>query len=123
MAEVKVSDAVSFYMPYSASRNDHPAGALLYREDNVVDDKDYIELQEHRAIICLPENTVELTITAKVFENGELQTVSAKYGMSQVREMFEKADKGYIDDDDQFVITEKGLEWLEELNRERDDRP
>lgn len=88
-----------------------------------MDDKEYIELNEHRAIIGLPENTVELTITAKVFEDGELQTVSAKYGMSQVREMFEKADKGYIDDDDRFVITEKGLAWLEELERERDDRP
>lgn len=82
-----------------------------------MDDKDYIELQEHRAIIGLPENTVELTITAKVFENGELQKVQMVYGMSQVREMFEKADKGYIDDDDRFVITDKGLQWLEEQER------
>lgn len=88
-----------------------------------MDDKDYVELKEHRAIVCLPENTVELTVTAKVFEGGELQTVSLTYSMSQVREMFEKADKGYIDDDDRFMITDKGLEWLEELNRERDDRP
>lgn len=88
-----------------------------------MDDKDYIELQEHRAIINLPENTVELTITAKVFENGELQEVQTVYSMSQVREMFEKADDGYIDDNDRFVITEKGRAWLEELERERGDRP
>ncbi len=87
-----------------------------------MDDREYIELNEHRAMINLPENTVELTVTAKVFEGGELRTVSLTYGMSQVREMFEKADKGYIDDDDQFVITEKGLAWLEELENERNDR-
>lgn len=87
-----------------------------------MDDREYIELNEHRAMINLPENTVELTVTAKVFEGGELHTVSLTYGMSQVREMFEKADKGYIDDDDRFVITEKGIAWLEELKNERNDR-
>jgi hypothetical protein len=87
-----------------------------------MDDREYIELNEHRAMINLPENTVELTVTAKVFEDGELRTVSLTYGMSQVREMFEKADKGYIDDDDRFMITEKGLAWLEELENERNDR-
>lgn len=82
----------------------------------------YIELTEHRAIICLPENTVEMTVVAKVYENGELQTVEMTYGISQIREMFRKADDGYIDDDDRFVITEKGLAWLEELENERNDR-
>lgn len=88
-----------------------------------MDDKKGIELQEHRAMIYLPENTVELTINAKVFENGKLQNVSMTYGMSQVREMFEKADHGYIDDDDTFMLTEKGIAWINELERERNDRP
>ena len=87
-----------------------------------MEEKGFVTLQEHRAMIYLPENSVEVTVTAKVFENGELQTVSMTYGMSQVREMFEKADRGYIDDDDRFVITDKGMEWLEELERERNDR-
>jgi len=87
-----------------------------------MDDKEYIALKEHRAIIGLPENTVELIVTAKVFEDGKLQTVSMTYSMAQVRDMFEKADNGYIDDDDRFVITEKGFAWLEELENERNDR-
>ncbi len=82
-----------------------------------MEEKEYIELQEHRAMIHLPENAVEVTMEAKVFENGELQTVSKTYNMSQIREMFRKADDGYIDDDDRFTITEKGLEWLEEQER------
>ena len=84
-----------------------------------MDDKKYIELNEHRAIIGLPENTVELTITAKVFEGGELETVSMTYSMSQVRDMFEKADRGYIDDEDTFVLTDKGRAWFDEYERER----
>ena len=30
---------------------------------------------------------------------------------------------GYIDDNDTFVITDKGRAWLEELERERNERP
>ena len=75
----------------------------------------YIELTEHRAIIRLPENTVEMTVVAKVYENEKLQTVKMTYDLSQIREMFEKADDGYIDDDDRFVLTDKGRKFLEEL--------
>ena len=34
--------------------------------------------------------------------------------LSDIREAFRKADDGYIDDDDRYMITEKGLKWLEE---------
>lgn len=83
-------------------------------------DKEYIELQEHRAMMYLPENAVEVTMAAKVFENGELQTVSKTYDMQEIREMFRKADDGYIDDDDTFVITDKGRAFLEELESRRE---
>ena len=33
--------------------------------------------------------------------------------------MFRKADEGYIDDDDTFVITDKGRAFLEELESRR----
>lgn len=82
-----------------------------------------VELIEHRAIIGVPENTVALTLTAKVYHDGEIVSVSKEYGMSEIRAMFEKADSGYIDDDDRFVITDKGIAWLEELEHERNERP
>ena len=53
-------------------------------------------------------------MTAKVYMDGEIKEVSRTYDMKEVREMIRKADEGYIDDDDRFVITEKGLAWLEE---------
>lgn len=78
-----------------------------------MDNKEYIELPEHRAMIMLPENSVELTMLATVYVDGKLQTVSMTYDMGQIREMFQKADDGYFDDDDTYVITEAGRAWLE----------
>jgi len=73
-----------------------------------------VEIMEHRAMLCLPENAVEVEINAKVFENGELMNVSKKLSMQDLREAFRKADDGYIDDDDVFVLTEKGKAYCEE---------
>ena len=76
-----------------------------------------IDLEVHRAIIELPENTVALTIAAKVYMDGEIKEVLKDYSISDIREMFRKADDGYIDENDRFMITEKGLAWLEEQER------
>lgn len=79
--------------------------------------EEMIELEEHRAIMCLPANAVAVQVNVKVYEDGEIIDVGASYSLSEIREMFRKADEGYIDDDDTFVITEKGKAWLEERNR------
>lgn len=78
-----------------------------------------IELMNHRAIIEIPENSVKLKLVIDVYDDddGEIKTVSAEYGLSQIREMFRKADNGYIDDDDKFYITEKGREYLKAIER------
>ena len=80
--------------------------------------KNEISLLEHRAILFgFPEHAVEIEIQAKVFENGELLNVTRKMDMDEIREAFRKADDGYIDDDDRFVITDKGIAYLEEHNQ------
>ena len=73
-----------------------------------------VMLNEHRAMICLPEDAVEVRFEAKVYHDGELITVQKILTMGDLREAFRKADEGYIDDDDVFVVTEKGKMWLEE---------
>ena len=35
----------------------------------------------------------------------------------QIEMAFQKADDGYIDDNDRFEITEKGKAWLDELRK------
>ena len=77
-----------------------------------------VELQEHRAMIYIPENAVEVVLSVKVYHDGELINVSRTIGISEIREAFRKADDGYIDDDDRFVLTDKGKEYLERMNAE-----
>ena len=72
-----------------------------------------IEMMEHWAVIGLPPNAVEVDIRVTVFENGELLDVSKKLNIDDIRTAFKKAEEGYIDDDDVFVMTDKGREWLE----------
>ena len=88
-----------------------------------MDDKEMVEVKVHRAMIELPERAVEVEVHAKIYSEGKLIDVLKKYDLDEIREMFRKADDGYIDEDDRFVITEKGRAWLEELNMEQNDRP
>ena len=81
------------------------------------DDKEEIELVSHRAMLEMPNNAVEAKMLIKVFQDGELIEVSKTLDMDEIREAFRKADDGYVDDDDRFVITEKGMAWLEEHNQ------
>ena len=83
------------------------------------EERETIELQNHRAMIELPEDTVSLMLTAKVYHEGELVTVGMGYSISEIREMFRKADDGYIDDDDRFVLTDRGKAFLEEIGKRK----
>ena len=76
-----------------------------------------VELMNHRAMVELPENAVEITVNAKVYHGGKLISVGKTMDMEEIRTAFRKADDGYIDDDDTFVITEKGKAWLDEQRK------
>lgn len=84
-----------------------------------------VVLNENRAMVYLPEDAVEVRFEAKVYHDGELITAQKILTMGDLREAFRKADEGYIDDDDVFVVTEKGKKWLEkrtELFEEREEQ-
>ena len=76
---------------------------------------EYIELDEHRAMVTLPENAVEINIEAKIYDGGKIKHVARTMSMQDIREAFHKADSGYIDEDDRFTITDAGKQYLEEL--------
>lgn len=67
-----------------------------------------IELAEEYAVILLPKNSVEVYTEVKVFENGELMTVSKLMSLDDIREAFKQADEGYIDPDATYALTDKG---------------
>lgn len=85
-------------------------------------EQEYIELTNHRAMIEIPENSVEVQMIIKVYVDGEIKKVSATLDQKMIRESFRKADDGYFDEDDRFVITESGLRFMEELERERNSQ-
>lgn len=82
-----------------------------------------IELTNERAILEIPENCVELTLNCTVFLDGKLQVVQRIMTMKEIQEAVRKADEGYIDEDDRFILTEKGkslANWIDE--QEANDR-
>ena len=83
---------------------------------NKIKPEEEIELVEHRAMITLPEIAIEVKIEAIVYIEGELHTVTKTLNMSDIRDAFQKADDGYIDDEDKFYITEKGKEYLKMID-------
>ena len=85
-------------------------------------EQEYIELTNHCAMIEIPKNSVEVQMIIKVYVDGEIKTVSSTLDQEMIREVFRKADDGYIDEDDRFVITENGLRYMEEIERERNSQ-
>ena len=80
-----------------------------------------MELKESRAMVYLPENAVEVEIKATIFSNGELVKVGKIMALKEIQESFRDAEENYIGSDDRFVLTEKGLKWLEELEAKEND--
>lgn len=80
-----------------------------------------IELQDHRAMVYLPENAVAATIQCRVYdpESQDLIRVSRELSIGDIREAFRNADDGYIDDNDRFTITDKGIAYLDEIAKNR----
>lgn len=75
-----------------------------------------IELKSNFAVIEIPVNAVEMVINTTVFHEGELINVKTKYSMSEIKDAFHKAEMGYIDDDAEFELTDKGRAVLDLFN-------
>lgn len=70
-----------------------------------------VELLQARAIIWIPENAVEGDMIFKIYHNGQIREVRRTMDMKEIREAIRKGED-YIDDDDIFVLTEKGKDAL-----------
>lgn len=76
-----------------------------------------IMVNESRAMIYIPDNSVEADLSFKVFVDGEIKSVCKKMNMKELQEAITDAEKNYIGEDDTFVITEEGKRWLESLQK------
>lgn len=82
----------------------------------MVKNNDEIYLEQNYIVLSLPTETVEIEIIAKVYHDGELINVKKTLSIQEVRDAFKEAEEGYIPLDAEFQVTEKGLEYLEELD-------
>ena len=81
-----------------------------------IDDIEFVD-----AVFSIPKNCVHIMLTAETFENGEAHTVKAEFSQSDVRDAINLFEATSAGDYPQYVITDKGREWLERLQREVDD--
>ena len=69
-------------------------------------------------ILYMPPETVEITLTLKVLQDGELVTAHRTLGVTEVRKAFQDAEDNYIDPDRTYTLTDKGRELVEQIRKE-----
>lgn len=69
-------------------------------------EREYIDLKEERAIIMLPEDSVEIEISATIYKDGELCYVSKRLNNKELYKAFCDAEENYIDPTDMFELVE-----------------
>ena len=74
-----------------------------------------IELDSAYAIVQLPTSAVEVTISAKVYVNGEIKTVQNLLNMKAIQSAIREAEDNYISEDAVFTLTDKGREYAERI--------
>ena len=80
-------------------------------------EEEIIELEDEFIVLGIPKDTVEVTISAKVYHDGELLEVRRTMMPHEVREAFKEAETGYIPSDAVFSLTPLGEKYADELIR------
>lgn len=77
-----------------------------------------VELKNDYVVFAIPQCSVEVTITAKVYLDGEIQTVERTLGMQEIRAAVKEAEEIYIPPDAMFALTDVGKRYLEDHREE-----
>ena len=88
---------------------------LIERRDNAMSNNKDIQLEEEFIVLAIPSSTIEVTISAKVWKDGEVKEVSRTMPFEEVRSAIEEARDSYIPSDAVFTLTELGEARLEAL--------
>ena len=81
-----------------------------------MNNEDGIRLDEDFIVLTIPKNTVELRMLLQVYVDHTLIPVTKDMDMFEIREAFKKAEDGYIDEDDEFVLSDEAKAYLDRLN-------
>lgn len=81
-------------------------------ERKTLNDDDGVWMDNDFIVLSIPKNTIELRMLMQVYVNGTIVPVTKDLDMHEVREAFQKAADGYIDEDDEFVLTDKAKQMF-----------
>ena len=80
-----------------------------------------IELPQEYIVLAIPDSTVEVTINANVYYDGEIHKVTRVMDFNEVRDAIKEAQDGYIPSDAIFSLTPLGEKRLNELQERYGD--
>lgn len=64
-------------------------------------------------MIYLPSDALKVDIVASIYYDNEITEVVKTLSRDEIKAAIEDAEMNYMEDEDMFVLTEKGLDLLE----------
>ena len=80
-----------------------------------LDDNTYMQLSEEFIVLAIPDDTVEVDITAKIYVDHELHEVTKHMDFPEVRAAIREARQGYMPSDALFCLRKTGQDKVREL--------
>lgn len=80
-----------------------------------------VELTNDYIVLEIPEDSVEVSIIAKVWTGDKIQTVAKTLGMKEIKAAVKEAEAIYIPPDAMFVLTDVGRKYLDEHRAEMEE--
>ena len=69
-----------------------------------MEEEKFVELEEDFIVLAIPSTTMEVSITAKVWNDGEVIDVTRTLPFAEVRAAFNEAHAGYTPSTSVFVL-------------------
>ena len=74
--------------------------------------KDENNIEWEDIVIAIPKNTVHMTIQVSIFDDSEISQYIGEYNVSEINECRNTLEKYINGELPRYIITEKGLEYL-----------
>ena len=88
--------------------------------NNINNVNQLVDLEECRAMVMLPIDAIEIEINATIYRDNNLFNVSKTLNNRNLQKAFRDAETNYTEDDDEFILTNKGLSWLYGLQNKKE---
>ena len=74
--------------------------------------KDENNIEYEDIVVTIPKNTVHMTIQVSIFDDSEISQYIGEYNVGEINECRNTLEKYISGELPRYIITEKGLEYL-----------